>query len=400
MSHHDQRMLVAENEEGLRLVLSKQLELSGFPVDRAADGQEAIACLEANEYSVVITDMRMPKADGLEVMRAAKDRWPLCEVIILTAYGSLENVLEAVRAGNLFDYLTKPLDDIRELSVVVERAVRSRQLRAQNRRLEADLEAAIQRLHEGAEELIAAGRQAGLGKLAETVVRDVSIPLEAVQYLAEYATEKAQALSTDPSAEADKQHLLLGLQRLETAARHSKRVLEALVRYTRAERSEPMQVGVNAVLSDALLLLESEFIQSRLNLTTDFGSDVPDLLAVPCRLQQVFVTLVMSAIEASEPGGSVSVSTRREAGRPPKAVIEIVDTGCRDVQSGREPLSPLDAAERTRLSLTAAKQIVEEHGGRMICVSGPGNCNRVTLSFPGIARERLPSPTPRARQAA
>ncbi|MEP0767566.1 MAG: response regulator [Fimbriimonadia bacterium] len=397
MSYHDQRVLVAEDEEGLRQVLSKQLELSGFAVDRAADGHEAISYLEANEYSVVVTDMRMPKANGLEVMRAAKHRWPLCEVIILTAYGSLENVLEAVRAGNLYDYLTKPLDDIRELSVVVERAVRTRQLHVQNRQLEAHLEAAVQRLQEGADELIAAGRQAGVGKLAETVVRGISTPLEAVQYLAEYATEKAQALSTDPAAEADKQHLILGLQRLETAARHSKRVLEALIRYTSPEQSVPVQVGVNAVLGDALLLLESELVQSRLTVKTNLNQDVPDVIAIPSRLQQVFVTLVMSAIEWTEPGGAVMVSTRREEGRPPRAVIEIADAGLQNGCSNGDAINPLEATtEQMRLSLAAAKSIVEDHGGRMICVSEPGQRNRVILRFPGVARERRPSPATKA----
>ena len=396
MSHHDQRVLVAEDEEALRIVLSKQLELSGYCVDRASDGHEAIARLDANEYSVVVTDMRMPKADGLEVMRAAKERWPLCEVIILTAYGSLENVLDAVRAGNLYDYLTKPLDDIREISVVVERAVRSRQLRAHNRRLEAELETAIRRLREGADELIAAGRQAGLGRLAETVVRDVSSPLEAVQYLAGYATEKAQALATDPAAEADKQHLIMGLQRLETAARHSKRILEALVRYACAEQATPTHVEVNAVLGDALLLLESEFVRSRLALTTNMGPDVPVVLAVPSQLQQVFVTLVMGAIEASEPGGTVTIVTRREDGKPPEAVIEIGDCGMHLRPPSCDAVSPLEATERTRLSLAAAKSIVEEHGGRMIFVTGPEQGNRVTLRFPGVARERRPSPATRA----
>lgn len=397
MSHHVHRVLVAEDEEGLRLVLSKQLEISGFSVDRAADGHEAIACIESNEYSVVVTDMRMPKADGLEVMHAAKNRWPLCEVIILTAYGSLENVLEAVRAGNLYDYLTKPLDDIRELTVAVERAVHTRQLRAQNRRLEADLEAAVRRLQEGAEELITAGRHAGVGKLAETVVRDISAPLEAVQYLAQYATEKAQSLSTDPAAEGDKQHLILGLQRLETAARHSKLVLEALIQYTSAEQATPRRVSVNSVLGDALLLLESELVQSRLVLTTHLDPNVPEVFAVPSRLQQVFVTLVMSAIETCRPGGEVTVSTRREDGRPPQAVIEIADTGFRDedCSKGQWPTS-LAASEQTRLSLAAAKSIVEEHGGRMICISEPGKINRVTLRFPGIARERRPSPATKA----
>src|SRR5919205_3536294 len=147
------KVLLADDEEGLRLMMSRQLRRAGHEVTQAEDGMAAAALLEQESFDVVVSDMKMPRLDGMGLLARAKELAPEVEFIILTGHGSMENAVEAFKTGNVFDYLLKPLEDIRELDAVVSRAVERRQLRAENRRLVAELEARIQELEEARQKL-------------------------------------------------------------------------------------------------------------------------------------------------------------------------------------------------------------------------------------------------------
>ncbi|MCA9525349.1 MAG: sigma-54-dependent Fis family transcriptional regulator [Myxococcales bacterium] len=109
----------------------------GHQVEVAADGGVALERLEVREFDLVITDLRMPRAQGLDVLRACKSRYPDTPVIVMTAYASAETAMEAIKLGAL-DYFTKPfrLDTV---AVVVQRALERRRLVKENRTLRAEL---------------------------------------------------------------------------------------------------------------------------------------------------------------------------------------------------------------------------------------------------------------------
>jgi diguanylate cyclase (GGDEF)-like protein/putative nucleotidyltransferase with HDIG domain len=134
------RVLIVDDEEVLRLAFSRQLRRSGYEVTLATDGLVAVELLQQESYDVIVSDMNMPRLDGMGLLARAAELAPTTEFIILTGHGNMENAIEAFKTGNVFDYLLKPLDDIRELSAVVERAAERRLLRSENRRLTAELE--------------------------------------------------------------------------------------------------------------------------------------------------------------------------------------------------------------------------------------------------------------------
>jgi DNA-binding NtrC family response regulator len=115
------RILVADDEPNLRRVLLAILQREGYDVLQAADGAEALERLD-DSVDVVITDLKMPKIDGMEVLRQAGARMPSTPVIMITAFGSVGNAVEAVKLG-AFDYIEKPFeqDQIRQ---IVEKAVK------------------------------------------------------------------------------------------------------------------------------------------------------------------------------------------------------------------------------------------------------------------------------------
>ncbi len=120
MQKEDFKILIAEDDDIVREVISSILLKEGYHVFTAKDGLEAIRMLIIDDVHLVLTDIKMPNADGIEVLRQAIKSNPDCAVVILTAYGSLENALNAIKEG-AFDYLTKPFR-IQELLFVVEKA--------------------------------------------------------------------------------------------------------------------------------------------------------------------------------------------------------------------------------------------------------------------------------------
>src|SRR3954453_13581014 len=101
------KILVADDEQNLRRVLVAMLRRDGHEVVQAASGVEAIERLAGGD--VVITDLRMPGADGMEVLRTASRSFPQVPVIMITAYGSVGQAVEAIKAG-AFDYIEKPFE--------------------------------------------------------------------------------------------------------------------------------------------------------------------------------------------------------------------------------------------------------------------------------------------------
>jgi signal transduction histidine kinase/CheY-like chemotaxis protein len=129
------KILIVDDELDILEMLSSFLIEEGFQVKTASSGEAAIRAFQSEPFDVVITDMRMPGMDGLEVMRHLKQIDEDIEVIILTAFATLGNVIEAFRHNGAFDYLTKPLDDINELFVTVSHALKSRRLKTENKTL-------------------------------------------------------------------------------------------------------------------------------------------------------------------------------------------------------------------------------------------------------------------------
>lgn len=131
------RILIAEDEANLRLVLQKELERLGYRVQVAPDGEAALRKLEESNVDVLLCDINMPRIDGMEVLRRVHERPNPPEVIMLTGQATVETAVEAMKLG-AYDYLTKPYR-ITELDVRVKQAAEKRRLRVDNLRLREQL---------------------------------------------------------------------------------------------------------------------------------------------------------------------------------------------------------------------------------------------------------------------
>jgi two-component system response regulator AtoC len=115
------RVLIAEDEQNLRWVLGAIVGREGHDVLQANDGAEALELLSRHAVHALITDLRMPRLDGMELLRRVRQEWPDVPVVMITAHGTVENAVEAVKLG-AFDYIEKPFEQ-EQIRQVVRKAI-------------------------------------------------------------------------------------------------------------------------------------------------------------------------------------------------------------------------------------------------------------------------------------
>ncbi len=119
-----EKILIVDDEINMRVVLRAMLKKRGYQVAEAADGLEALECLKKESVEVVVTDLKMPRLDGLGLLEGVTTNFPETPVILITAHGTIETAVDALKKG-AFDYITKPFDQ-EELIGVIEKALRTR----------------------------------------------------------------------------------------------------------------------------------------------------------------------------------------------------------------------------------------------------------------------------------
>jgi len=115
------KILVVDDEDALRTVLSAELEGEGYQVTTAADGQEAIKVLNTSAFDLILLDIKMPNVDGFEVLKFVKDKHPKTKVVMLTGFADLKNAIESKKLG-AEDFVSKPYDLV-DLLTTVERVL-------------------------------------------------------------------------------------------------------------------------------------------------------------------------------------------------------------------------------------------------------------------------------------
>ncbi|HWG38490.1 MAG TPA: sigma-54 dependent transcriptional regulator [Terriglobales bacterium] len=123
-------ILIVEDKHELRLMLKTALTHEGFGVAEASNGEAAVRQMHGQQFALVLTDLKLPGLNGLQVLQAAHEHAPGTPVVIMTAYGSIEDAVRAVKEG-AYDFIQKPLD-LGHLTLLLRRAIAQQQLQRQN----------------------------------------------------------------------------------------------------------------------------------------------------------------------------------------------------------------------------------------------------------------------------
>jgi two-component system NtrC family response regulator len=131
------RILLVDDDSSIRRVVQFKLQKRGYAVETAADGKEALRLLQLKEFDLLLSDIRMPEMDGIELLSRAQSAQPKIKVILITAHATVSQAVEAVKLG-AFDYLMKPFED-EELYIAIEKALQFERLESENQKLRTKL---------------------------------------------------------------------------------------------------------------------------------------------------------------------------------------------------------------------------------------------------------------------
>ena len=209
------RILVVDDEPVVRESLRDWFTEDDYPVAMAADAREALQMFQDSSWDILLTDVKMPGMDGLELQKKAKEIDPDVTVIIMTAYASVDSALQAIKEG-AYDYVTKPLDPD-DLEQIIDRATQHRMLVRENLQLKRSIEAvggrADAREPEGVSEQPAVGAAEQVRPLGGLSLADVEKQhiQNVLAQTSGNASEAAQALGVDETT-LDEKVRLYGLE--------------------------------------------------------------------------------------------------------------------------------------------------------------------------------------------
>lgn len=130
MSNPKPRILLIDDQEELLETLNEWLLFSGYRTEIAPDGHQALELIRHARFDVAVTDLQMPGLTGLELLGLLKEHDPTLEVIFLTGQGTMSDAIEALREGRAFDFLQKPLRDLKYLNEAIDKAFAHKQAKA------------------------------------------------------------------------------------------------------------------------------------------------------------------------------------------------------------------------------------------------------------------------------
>ncbi len=296
-------LLLVDDEEGIRTVLALLLTDMGCAVRTAASGAEALAMVRADPPSVVLTDVRMPGMDGIDLLRAVKAEFPGVEVLVLTGHGDMELAVSSLRFG-AGDFLTKPVAP-EALEVALDRARQRMALREALRRHTEELE---QLVAQRTRELLHAERLAAVGETAAGLahaIKNVAGGLEGAMFVLEKGLELDR-----------RDYLEQGWRMVRDDVARVRDLAMRLLDMGRAAELAPRPCDPDSPLRDVARLLAPRAAAAGVTLALDAGAGPEPVMLDPDAVHRCLMDLAVNAIEAFEADGGVGVSVTGASGAP------------------------------------------------------------------------------------
>ncbi|MBN2714194.1 MAG: response regulator [Planctomycetes bacterium] len=390
-----ERILIVEDSRPIREVTTEFLRDEGYEVDAAATGTEGIELLEKNEYDLILTDLRLPGADGFAIVEAGNASQPLTPKIIMTAYSEVEDALRALRLG-AYDFLQKPIRNMWELTALAERAITHKRLLLERdnhqkeiEKLNASLEEEVKRR---TEELVRANRELRTldemkNNLLANVSHELRTPLVSVRGYTELFFSGRLCPIPDDC-----------LKYLETSLRNVDKLLsliDSLVGYAELAR-EGVALSLEVVdLCDSMGRIADSFKrvaqEAKVELILNLPEDRVLVNADRSRLEEAVKCIVDNAIKFTPENGEASINVDMVGKKLAK--INIRDTG--DGIPGEEQAriferfyqidgSPTRAHGGTGMGLAIARDNLRLIGCELRVSSEPSKGSNFYFTIPSI----------------
>jgi len=355
------RILVADDDPDISMSLSERLRWLGHEVVTAADGQAALAAVEAHALDLAFLDVSMPRLNGIEALKLIRKRWPNLPIVVVTAYGTIRLAVEAMKEGAV-DFITKPFEQgqiDQTVSTIIDRM----------------------------------GQRVEITKLMGEITHDVKnllMPLVVgTDLLAEEIDDVFRHLPTMERARAEQSHS--ACEEVITMFRNTSRRIQdrmkAIADYaavTRvSQKFEPCVIG--KIAESVVKSLRSAAEQRQVTLRMEGLQGLPAIAGDEARLYSLLYNLVNNAIPEVPPHGLVTISGLQEAGDD-CIRLRVADTGNGMSAEIRDHLFTNRLVSNktggTGLGTKIVKDVVDMHGGRITVESEPGRGTTFEIQLP------------------
>jgi len=379
--HYRQYPILYVDDEPFALETFRAQFKEDFTIHVAQDGEEAQRILQENEIAAVLTDQRMPRLSGVELLKRVKTQRPDTVRMLITAYTDMDVVIEAINEGNVYRYVTKPYneDDLRN---TLRQGIETYYLIRERARLEAEK-------IETARRMARANRLSAVGTLAAGMAHEINNPLTAVSAFLQMLPQKYE------ESRKDKEFWEQFYRRVCEELERIHHLITRMLRYSRFTGQDEynlQETDLNGLLEDMIALLVPE-AKKRMNVfKKEFDPDLPIGWMDPERMKQVFMNLFLNAIQATE-GGTITVCSRLASRGNDRAALEVAvsDTGCGIAEEHLhklfDPFFTTKHHEGSGLGLLTCHQIVEAHRGFIDVRSEPGKGATFIVRLPSNPQE-------------
>lgn len=350
------RILVVDDESGFRELCVDLLSDAGFEVEAATDGKKALERLSEATFQLVLSDINMPTMDGMTLLKNAKARYPLVEVVLMTAFGGLQSALEALRFG-AYDYITKPFT--REaLVATVGRCLEKQRLSAELKRVQT--------------QLIEKERLAALGSVSGWLAHRMRNPLSVIQMCAQY-------LMSHFSATDEKREVVLAI---EDKVKALERMTHDFIGFSRTYQPRLQPEDIHDLVNEVLTGIRARADLQKVEIKKRYEEPLPLAPMDKELMGEVLGYLVDNALEALQGPGTITLRARRS---PSGVHMDVSDSGpalSDDVR--RRLFEPFFTTKErgTGLGLAIARRVIESHGGELSIKDGSPTTFQILLPLP------------------
>jgi signal transduction histidine kinase len=379
-------LLVVDDEPDVVKSVRDLLRLE-YKVLTATSAAEGHKLMEQEEVHIVMTDQRMPGTTGVEFLKNIRGEYPEAVRLLFTGYADIRAVIDAINAGNVYRYITKPWDPD-ELQTIIREAGERYDLIASNKKLMADLKVKNQELEKANRELETANQLKAA--FIQVASHELRTPLTILQGLNDLAARAA----------AGQEPLVGWLQRIKAAGDRLLYLINQIVTMLAAgkfeQQIEKTPTDLNKLLNESVEDIWP-FVELRKHqLVRDWPAEIGSVPLEPARIRDGLNHLLLNAVKFTADGGTITLRARRDDGG---AIISVSDNG---IGISKENLAHLFkpfftgfkvshhssgtfeyGRQGLGLGLSVVKAFVELHGGTLDVASEQGKGTTFTMRLPG-----------------
>jgi len=372
-----EKILLVDDEEGIRKVLAISLEDRGYEVFTAEDGKSALGIFKEHTPPIVLTDIKMPGMDGIELLKEIMSIGPDTEVIMITGHGDMELAVQSLKF-QAADFITKPIHED-ALEIALKRASERIAMRKQLRDYTENLERLVE---EKTGQLVEAERLSAMGQTVSGLahaIKNVAGALTGGSFVLEKGFELG-----------DESYLRAGWEMVRSNVSRVKELSLDLLNFTKERKPDYRLCDPNAPLRDVFQLLDRDARKKDVLLALDLDESLPMAWFDPDSIHRCLMNLVTNAVDAcldldcSAEAGRVNLRTVKMTGWAVQ--YEVVDNGCgMDDETKANVFNRFfstKGSKGTGLGLMITQKIVREHGGTMEFNTEKGKGTRFVIRLP------------------